>query len=603
MYEELKKLSKAIQIYDDVYYNRDNNDDVSFPTISDEEFDALAQREAEICEQNPGLLLKLEQETGLGHRATRFGGRVGPIINETVDDDSTSKSGLDKVEHMAMLSLDNAMDEVAVEQWIGRVRKLLLSHSLDSTGSVNEGFQATAVDGELSADTTLQILVEPKMDGLSLSLRYCYNASEDRDKAYVVYNLEWAATRGNGKIGEDVTEAVLDMNAVPRNISIPLDVEYDDNIPDFFEVRGEVILPRVVFEDLQRASSLDKPNMSANATNRVTDAQRTTTGGIFRNARNAASGILRRTKSLDEDSLRLRSSLKFYAYDVVSSNENNLFGISADDMRQKLEKLNFDLPQPSDLISIPLNKTSDGIDTLLQYHKSLDSARASLMFDIDGAVYKLNHLDERNKCGSSTRAPRWALAHKFTAQSAITKILDVTVQVGRTGSLTPVAVLKPVTIGGASVSRATLHNFLFASSILSNGIENRTLKGTNVVVARAGDVIPQILRKVDALNAVKENERTTNDWISLESPKLCPSCGSMAMFDGENDNSTVTGQVLRCTGPPLLCKPRAVSGLAHAFSRDALNVAGLSEARITQLMDAGILTTPSDIFAIDGDGT
>jgi len=279
------------------------------------------------------------------------------------------------------------------------------------------------------------------------------------------------------------------------------------------------------------------------------------------------------------------------------------------------------------------------------------STSSSLLdYEIDGAVYKLTSLPHRLTLGSSNRAPRWAIAHKFPPKVAVTRLIDVEVQVGRTGSLTPVAVLDPVMLGGVTVKRASLFNFGYAMDVLrgsssssGDGGEVGLMGGASVVVSRAGDVIPQVLRRLDdtiiedddmdggeILNGEGTNNDTISSFISLRPPRYCPACGSKTVFDVLNANTkgqdgaitttnsssstttneqissltttktttTTMGQVLRCSGPQLLCPPRAVGSLAHAFSRDALNIAGLSEARLEQLMDAGLIRTPVDIFRI-----
>lgn len=209
--------------------------------------------------------------------------------------------------------------------------------------------------------------------------------------------------------------------------------------------------------------------------------------------------------------------------------------------------------------------------------------------------------------GSSSRSPRWAIAHKFSAQSAVTKLMGIEVQVGRTGSLTPVAVLEPVDLNDVIVTRASLHNFQYARSLLKSDDHthdkscSKIKRGASVLVSRAGDVIPQVIRILRT--DLPQKEEKESDFISLETPPVCPACGSPTMFQaigGRNKSNTelTMGQVLRCSGPPLLCQPRAVGALAHAFSRSCINVSGLSEARLQQLYDEGLIRVPADLFRI-----
>ena len=274
---------------------------------------------------------------------------------------------------------------------------------------------------------------------------------------------------------------------------------------------------------------------------------------VFSNPRNAASGILRRTKSINHKTLELRSALRFYAYDVVSASNLIPMGSSAAEIEIALKEAGFLTPQPSTQVYIPFSAGNQKkqFDLLLDYYKSLVSSRDDLDFDIDGVVYKLDSLRLRNICGSSSRTPRWAVAHKFAAQSAVTRLLDIEVQVGRTGALTPVALLEPINIGGVSVSRATLHNFNFARSVLS-GKDNRVPRGAKVVVARAGDVIPQVIERVDAVNIVLDNE-LDQDFICLSPPKVCPACKSPTKYDTEHVSNNNSGQVLRCGGSQMSC--------------------------------------------------
>ena len=238
-------------------------------------------------------------------------------------------------------------------------------------------------------------------------------------------------------------------------------------------------------------------------------------------------------------------------------------------------------------------------------------------FDVDGCVHKISQAPVKAAMGYSMKSPKWATAHKFPAQTAVSRLLDIIIQVGRTGSLTPVAILEPVVVGGVTIQRATLHNFAHLKEIFGGVVTNddddgnidKIRKNELVLIRRAGDVIPQVIRKVrsNSSGALSLDDTsgssslitdigTADEWISLEPPKNCPACGSSVSYDTSIFSSSSVGQVARCIGPPLLCPPRAVTSLTHAFSRDAIDLTGLSEARIQQLMDTGIIRYPNDIF-------
>ncbi|KAL3785304.1 hypothetical protein ACHAW5_008336 [Stephanodiscus triporus] len=483
--------------------------------------------------------------------------------------------------------------------------------------------------------------------------------------------------------------------SVPRTLAIPRSTVPP---PNALEIRGEVVLPRRAFEEFVWGDHSD-----ADA-----DADAETRTAAFSNARNAASGILLRSRDPAPDSADamrtkfLRSRLHFYAYDVVASSSSSsssdeeeaanspssswpsmVLGKSGLEMRDVLTRLGFRVPSPiaMESLDITLDVELDVADVpnLLNYHRDLMSARdggdddarrsdaddcerevgsatqPDFPYQIDGVVYKLSSFNDRQICGSSSRAPRWAIAHKFPSASAVTQLLDIEVQVGRTGALTPVAILKPVSLSGVLVSRASLHNFHFArklllpkrsaaSDLVGEGCVNSSLleeagnnnrrmgvkKGISLLISRAGDVIPQVKKRVfdedcdDGIVSAKH----PNEIISLEHPLVCPACGSPTSFDfidvpkrvrkaknktqddrgswkiigidEEEVNDPEGGQVLRCSGPQLLCQPRAVNGLAYAYSRSGLDVKGLSKARIGHLMEEGIIRFPSDLFTLFG---
>ena len=549
IYRELEKLSSEIRRHDEIYYLNGSETE-----LSDAEYDALVQREATLCRGYPLLLKRLEQESGLGKQTTRFGGRVG-LVATTTTDRFRKRQHLEK-----MYSLNNALSVDEVLAWLGRIRKTLLKKVPEKDNN----------------NSQVEIITEPKLDGLSLSLRYSRHAP-DRP-----WEFEWAATRGDGKQGQDVTVAI------EQGLDVPLSFEWSlqDEACSTIEVRGEVVLPESVFGTLP----------TENAT--------------FSNARNAASGILLRSKQLEDDSevRKLRKSLRFYAYGVVAKKGNEILPDGLE-LRNELVKLGFIVPQPTDTTILTMSNetewTESDIQPMITYHTELElhkqregtsKGAGSVQFDdygIDGCVHKVSSSHLRKILGHTPRAPRWAIAHKFTAETIVTKLMAVDVQVGRTGALTPVAKLEPVELNGVLIQRATLHNFGHMQKVLGS---DRIRVGSSVLVRRAGEVIPQVLRLVERSGPMDGNS-TDNEMISLQLPDKCPACGSPVTMDEVNGTSKVSvGQVLRCAGPPLLCEPRAVSGLAHAFSRDALDVTGVSQARLEKLMSLGFVRVPVDLF-------
>jgi len=636
MYKDLQRLTTLIQEHDHLYYTPGLS-----PKISDEEYDALTEREAALCRQNPRFLKRLEQESSLGSKVSRYGGRVGPIISS--DSQGGTGGKLFHLEKSPMQSLDNAMMSTQVVKWMNRVRRILFK----------------ARDEEDDDDKVIEIIAEPKMDGLSLSLRYVLH-----DEAEKHYKLEWGATRGDGKRGENVTDAINAMDIIPKTFVFDTQRE----LPAVIEVRGEVVLPTSIFETLSKTSCAinsscdEKGDDDGQETNnegnqkQPADQFRPLLSNTFSNARNAASGILMRRKSVSEmkdeeveNTRKFRSFLRFYAYSIAFSTEasnaiNSIYYSDGIEMRQVLETCGFAVPNPYQVIPITLRKEEEVVEsdcqTLFDYHSSVmsnrheaseikasDSQSFTFDFDVDGAVYKVSNVFDRAVLGSSSRVPRWAIAHKFPAQCAITTLQGIEIQIGRTGAITPVAVLDAVDLGGVSVSRASLHNFDFAQSILKATNKDDDVgvtKGVSVMISRAGDVIPQVLQRLDDVI-----EKDADDFISLQPPSRCPSCGSKTVFDlvgsrRKDKNATnVTnantifddtvgidiknksqtsrnsiGQVLRCSGPQLLCKPRAVGALAHTFSREGLDISGLSEARLQQLFNATLIRVPADLFQI-----
>ena len=369
------------------------------------------------------------------------------------------------------------------------------------------------------------LTAEPKIDGLSLSL------------TYEAGKLARAATRGNGQVGEDVTANARTLDDIPVSLK-------GDGWPDVIEIRGEVYMSHADFAALNT---------------READAGRKT----FANPRNAAAGSLRQ---LDIEITKSRP-LKFFAYAWAAESEP--FAETQIGAVAALGRWGFQIN--------PLMKTSDTVDDLIATYRDIEQQRATLGYDIDGVVYKVDRLDWQQRLGFVSRAPRWAIAHKFPAEKATTQLEAIDIQVGRTGSLTPVARLQPVTVGGVVVSNATLHN---EDEIARLGVK----PGDTVEIQRAGDVIPQVLR------VVKEGGGKL--WSM---PQTCPVCGSAAVR--EIDDKGEADVRRRCTGG-LVCPAQAVQRLKHFVSRKALDIDGLGAKQVQMFYDKGVVKAPQDIFRL-----
>ena len=409
--------------------------------------------------------------------------------------------GFSKVRHaLPMLSLDNAFSGEDVGEFLARVRRFLL----------------------LADDVPVAVFAEPKIDGLSLSLRY------------EAGRLVQAATRGDGETGEDVTANVMTIAEVPKTL--------DGDPPALLEVRGEVYMTRADFLGLneRQAAAGEK---------------------TFANPRNGAAGSLRQLDAR----ITAGRPLRFFGY-ALGAVSAPIASTQAD-IRAALVRYGFRLPEPATLCP--------DRDALLAHYALIQARRADLPFDIDGVVYKLNRLDWQERLGFVSRAPRWAIAHKFPAEQARTRLLDISIQVGRTGAMTPVAVLEPVNVGGVMVARATLHN---ADEIARKDVR----PGDMVILQRAGDVIPQILGTVP--------EARPDGAAPYVFPDACPECGSAAVrAEGE--------VVFRCSGG-LVCPAQAVERLRHFASRAAFDIEGMGEKVVAELHEAGLLKTPADIFTL-----
>ena len=381
---------------------------------------------------------------------------------------------------------------------------------------VRKGLGLGETDDDVAYD------VELKFDGLAMNLRY--------EKGILVS----AATRGDGLVGEDVTANVKTIRTIPLHLP--------EGAPDILEVRGEVIMHKADFERLNDEQRLDglKP---------------------FVNPRNAAAGCLRQL----DPKVTAKRKLSFYAYGL--GEVSAAVALTHSGILDKLEKWGFPVAKERRVVK--------GWKALAEFHDWVKSIRQSLPFEIDGVVYKVNDLAQQNTLGFISREPRWACAHKYPPEEAMTSVEDIDVQVGRTGKLTPVARLKPVFVGGVTISNATLHNEDFISEL---GLKI----GDTVVVRRAGDVIPEVVRVL--------SDRRTGKERDFVMPDHCPVCGSETFRDEEEKDT-------RCTGG-LFCPAQRRESLVHFASRLALNIDGLGEKVIDQLLEAELIKTPADLYKL-----
>jgi DNA ligase (NAD+) len=381
----------------------------------------------------------------------------------------------------------------------------------------------------LPPDAVVEVTAEPKIDGLSISLTYAKG------------QLTQAATRGDGAEGENVTPNVKTMRQIPQRLR-------GAALPDLIEVRGEIYLAHQDFEDLNRE-------------------QAASGGKMFANPRNAAAGSLRQLDA----SITARRPLRFFAYGWGAA--STLPGATQAGVYAAFARWGLPLN--------PLFRVCASTAELIAFHRSMAEKRACLGYDIDGVVYKVNRLDWQQRLGFVSRAPRWAIAHKFPAEEVTTRLKDIEIQVGRTGALTPAAKLEPVTVGGVVVANATLHN--------EDEIARKDIRiGDTVIVRRAGDVIPQVLGVV--------LEKRPKGAKPYKMPMLCPACGSHAVRELDEKTGRVD-VVRRCTGG-LICPAQAKERLKHFVSRNAFDIEGLGEKQIELFYDEGRIMQPADIFTL-----
>ena len=483
---ELKRLALEIESHDKHYYQDDA------PKISDADYDALRKRANAIEARFPELVTSESPSQKIGAQPS---GRFA------------------KVQHaVPMLSLGNAFSDEDVADFVDRIRRFL----------------------KLDADEIPAIVAEPKIDGLSLSLRY-----ENGE-------LVRAATRGDGTTGEDVTGNARTIKDIPNTLK-------GRKIPAACEVRGEIYMLKQDFLILNKK-------------------QAETDDTVFANPRNSAAGSLRQK----DVSITASRPLKFFAYAWGEMSE--LPADTQHGMLAWMDKAGF--------VVNPLTKLCKDLDEVLAFYRKIGEDRASLGYDIDGVVYKIDRLDWQERLGFVSRNPRWAVAHKFAAEQATTILNGIDIQVGRTGALTPVARLAPVTVGGVVVQNATLHNEDYIKGIgndgnpIRDGVDIRI--GDTVVVQRAGDVIPQVVSVV--LDKRPKNAKP------YSFPQVCPACGSHAVREeGE--------AVRRCTGA-LICPAQAVERLKHFVSRNAFDIEGLCEKQVQEFFQDGLIMSPVDIFTL-----
>jgi DNA ligase (NAD+) len=478
---ELERLARDIAHHDERYFKHDD------PEISDADYDALRRRNALIEEAFPDLVRADSPSRRVG---------VGPAEK------------FSKVRHrVPMLSLGNAFAPGEIDDFVARIRRFL----------------------KLADGAPLQFTAEPKIDGLSISLRYEGG------------RLVEAATRGDGYEGENVTRNVETIRDIPRRVKAR-------DMPEVFEVRGEIYMTHKDFEALNAEQA------------RIGDK-------VFANPRNSAAGSLRQL----DPAITAARPLHFFAYAWGETT-----ALPADtqwDLLQAMRRWGF--PVNSQIL------LCDSTEALIDHYRAIELERSRLGYDIDGVVYKVNRLDYQARLGFVSRSPRWAIAHKFPAEQASTVLEGIELQVGRTGALTPVARLRPVTVGGVVVANATLHN--------EDEIARKDIRiGDTVMIQRAGDVIPQVLGIIPELRP-----KNAKPFVF---PEVCPVCGSHAVRE-LNEKTGKLDAVRRCTGG-LICPAQRVERLRHFVSRSAFDIEGIGEKVIQEFYDEGLLASPPDIFTL-----
>ena len=478
---ELERLAKEIAHHDQLYYAKDA------PEVSDAEYDELRKRNNAIEARFPELIRDDSPSRRVG---------VAP------------SSGFAKVTHsVPMLSLENAFDDEDVRDFFAGIRN----------------FFRRPEDVARVAEDAIEVMAEPKIDGLSAALRY------ERGR------LVLGATRGDGVTGEDVTANIRTLRDVPKMLA-------GKGWPDVIEVRGEIYMEREGFF--------------------AVNAEREAAGEpVFANPRNVAAGSLRQL----DPAITARRPLKFFAYHWGETSAP--FARTHEEALRHFREWGFTVN--------PRSRLCRGVDEVLAAYREIGADRAELPYDIDGVVYKVNDLALQQRLGFVSRAPRWALAHKFPAQQAQTVLEKIDIQVGRMGTLTPVAFLAPITVGGVVVQRATLHN--------EDEIARKDIReGDTVIIQRAGDVIPQVVSVV--------LDKRPIDSVPYKFPDKCPRCGSVVVRE--------PGFVAqRCTGG-LICPAQAVERLKHFVARDCFDIEGMGAKHIAAFWEDQLIRRPGDIFRL-----
>lgn len=474
--QQLAELKQQIEQHDYQYYVLDA------PLISDQEYDVLFRRLQAIEQQYPQLISP-------DSPSQRVGG--APL-----------KSFQEVSHRMPMLSLNNAFSEQEVAQFDKRIRESLAQAEVDYA-------------------------VEPKFDGLAITLSY-------QNGLFVQ-----GATRGDGYSGEDVTHNLKTIKAIPMRL-------VGKHIPALLEVRGEIIMHKADFEKLNQMQQANGEK-------------------LFANPRNAAAGSLRQLSP----AITAKRPLSFFAYGLGAC-EGLVMPSTHDACMLLLQQLRFPVCQERRVVQ--------GLAGLLQFYQEIQEKRSVLPFDIDGVVYKVNQIRLQEELGFVSRAPRWAIAHKFPAEEALTVVEGIDVQVGRTGAMTPVARLNPVFVGGVTVTNATLHN--------EDEMRRKDIRiGDTVIVRRAGDVIPEVV-------AVLLDKRPA-DSMEYKMPEACPVCGSHILKQADE-------AVARCTGG-LFCDAQRKQAIIHFASRKAMDIEGLGDKLVEQLVDCNLVHSLADIYKLDLD--
>ena len=493
---ELQRLADEIAHHDALYHGKDK------PEISDADYDALKRRNDAIEAQFPQLVRT-------DSPSQRVGAAPAGIFAQVVH-------------ARPMLSLDNTFSDEDVQDFVSSVYRFL---------------------GQMP-DNSIAFTAEPKIDGLSMSLRY-----ENR-------KLVTAATRGDGTTGENVTANILTIKEIPTEL--PADA------PDIVEVRGEVYMAKSDFLAL---------NAQMEAEGKQT----------YVNPRNTASGSLRQL----DPKVTANRKLRFFAYAWGEMSQ-----MPADtqwDMVQVFGRWGFPIN--------PLTRRLSSVADIIGHYSDIGLQRPDLDYDIDGVVYKVDRLDLQARLGFRSRSPRWATAHKFPAEQAFTTVEAIDIQVGRTGALTPVARLTPITVGGVVVTNATLHNEDYIKGIGNSGDRIRPEEhdiriGDTVIVQRAGDVIPQVLDVV-----LEKREAGQTPYVF---PKTCPVCGSHAVRE-KNEKTGKLDSVTRCTGG-FVCRAQAVEHIKHFVSRNAFDIEGLGTKQVDFFFESDdpalMIRTAPDIFTL-----